>query len=95
VSEQSHGRQVVRVEGPAARALLERLCRLDLHPRRVAAGYCAQTTVAGIGCLVHQRDATPAFDLVVYAGYAQAFWERLTHTAASFGYRVVIEQLGD
>jgi sarcosine oxidase subunit gamma len=94
VSEQSHGRQTVRVAGPAARELLTRLCRLDLHPRVAGPGFCAQTPVAGMGCLLHQVDDAPSFDLAVYAGYAAAFWERLTATAAAFGYRVTVERVG-
>ncbi len=94
VSEQSHGRQTVRVAGPAARELLTRLCRLDLHPRVAGPGFCTQTPIAGTGCLLHQVDDAPSFDLAVYAGYAEAFWGRLTHAAAAFGYRVTIERVG-
>ncbi len=94
VSEQSHGRQTVRIAGPAARELMTRLCRLDLHPRTAPAGFCAQTPVAGIACLIHLLDPTPALDLVVAAGYAEAFWHRLTESAAPFGYRVEIEKVG-
>lgn len=94
VSEQSHGRQTVRVAGPAARELMTRLCRLDLHPRTASPGFCAQSPVADIACLVHVLDPTPALDLVVAAGYAEAFWHRLTESAAPFGYRVEIEKVG-
>jgi sarcosine oxidase subunit gamma len=94
VSEQSHGRQTVRIAGTAARELLTRVCTLDLHPRVAGAGLCAQTPVAGIAALVHQRDAAPTFDVMVYAGYAEAFWGRLTVNAASFGYVVAVERVG-
>jgi hypothetical protein len=47
-----------------------------------------------MGCLLHQVDDGPSFDLSVYAGYAAAFWERLTATAAAFGYRVTVERVG-
>jgi len=90
VSDQSHGRQTVRIGGPRTREVLSRLCALDLHPRVAGVGFCAQTPVAGLGCLVQQVDAAPSFDLVVYAGYAEAFWGRLTRTAAAFGYAVVV-----
>lgn len=94
VSEQSHGRQTLRIGGPAARELLTHLCALDLHPRVAGPGFCAQTPVAGIAALVHQLDAAPTFDVVVYAGYAEAFWGRLTTSAASFGYLVAVERVG-
>ena len=94
VSEQSHGRQTIRLGGPAVAELMTRLCALDLHPRAAAPGWCAQTRVAGIGALVHQCDAAPTFDVVVYAGYAEAFWRRLTTSAAAFGYLVAVERVG-
>ena len=94
VSEQSHGRQTIRVGGPAVRELMARLCALDLHPRVAGPGCCAQAPIAGVAALLHQLDAAPTFDLVVYAGYAEAFWHRLTTTAASFGYLVAVERVG-
>lgn len=94
VSEQSHGRQTIRLAGPAARELLTRLCALDLHPRVAGPGFCAQTPVAGIAALIRQLDAAPTFEVVVYAGYAEAFWGRLTASAASFGYLVAVERVG-
>jgi sarcosine oxidase subunit gamma len=39
-------RTTLLVSGPAARAVLERGCTLDLHPRSFTAGHCAQTTFA-------------------------------------------------
>ncbi len=94
VSEQSHGRQTIRLGGAAVRELLTRLCTLDLHPRVAGPTFCAQAPVAGIAALVHQLDAAPTFDVVVYAGYAEAFWGRLTRCAASFGYLVAVERVG-
>ncbi len=91
VSDQSHGRQVIRVAGPAARDLLGRGCRLDLHPRKCRPGFCAATSIAEYACALVQVDAVPSFDLVVAAGYAESFWLWLTDHAAMFGYRAAIE----
>lgn len=86
VSEQSHGRVIVRVSGAAARKLLQKGCRLDLHASVATAGFCAQTPMAQVGVLMHQIDDTPTYDLYVYSGFAHSFWHWLTEGAAQFGY---------
>jgi sarcosine oxidase subunit gamma len=87
-SEQSHGRQVIRVAGPRARDLMAKGCRLDLHPRVARPGFCAQTQIAQIGVLILQVDDAPTYDLVLFAGFAEAFWHWLTEAAAEYGYAV-------
>lgn len=89
-SEQSHGRAVIRLAGARARDILAKGCRLDLHPRVRGPGMCAQTPIAQIGVLLHQVDATPAYDMIIFAGLARHFWEWLTEAAAELGYRVEI-----
>jgi sarcosine oxidase subunit gamma len=88
VVDQSHGRAVLRLAGPRARDVLVKGCRLDLHPRAFTPGMCAQTVIAQIGVLLHQRDEIPTYDLYVLAGYAVDFLEWLTSSAAEFGYRI-------
>ncbi|MBX2823655.1 MAG: sarcosine oxidase subunit gamma [Gammaproteobacteria bacterium] len=85
VSEQSHGRVVIRVSGANARPLMQKGCRLDLHPSVAGAGFCAQTSMAQIGVLIHQLDDQPTYDLHVYSGFARSFWHWLTTSAAQFG----------
>ena len=85
VSEQSHARAVLRVSGTHARKLLSKGCRLDLHPQVMSAGACASTTIAHVGILLHQVNDTPAYDLLVYSGFARYFWEWLEESAAEFG----------
>ena len=86
--DQSHGRAVLRLAGARARDVLAKGCRLDLHPRVFVPGMCAQTVIAQIGVLLHQRDEIPTYDLYVLAGYALDFLEWLTSSAAEFGYRI-------
>jgi len=86
VSEQSHSRVVIRVSGSAARALLQKGCRLDLHPNVIKPGFCAQTPIAQIGVLLHQVESSPTYDLYVYSGFADSFWHWLTESAAQYGY---------
>ncbi len=87
LSEQSHGRQVIRVAGPATLELLTRGCRLDLA---AVPGFVAQCPIAGFACLLRVVDAAPTVDIVVAAGYARAFWHWLATTAAPFDYTVEI-----
>jgi heterotetrameric sarcosine oxidase gamma subunit len=88
VMDQSHGRAVLRLSGRAARDVLAKGCRLDLHPRVFKPPMCAQTAIAQIGVLLHQLDERPTYDLHVLAGYAADFLTWLTASAAEFGYRI-------
>jgi methylglutamate dehydrogenase subunit D len=85
VVDQSHGRAVLRLSGRAARDVLAKGCRLDLHPRVFQPGMCAQTAIAQIGVLLHQLDERPTYDLHIFAGYAADFLAWLTASAAEFG----------
>ena len=91
VSEQSHSRVVLRVSGERARELLGKGCRLDLHPRVMQPGACATMVMAQVGVLLHQVDDVPSYDLLVYSGFAQCFWEWLEETAAVFGFEARAE----
>lgn len=83
-SEQSHGYSVIRIGGGHARRVLAKGCRLDLHPRVAVVDWCAQTPIAGIGTILYQVDGRPAYDLIVFAGFAQAFWHWLQEACAEF-----------
>lgn len=88
-SEQSHGRQSIRLAGPAARDVMAKACRLDLDGRVTGPGFVAQTQMNGIGVLIHMVDDEPTYDLLVYSGLAEDFWEWITGAAGEFGYRVI------
>jgi sarcosine oxidase subunit gamma len=50
-------------------------------------GYCAVTQIAHVG--VHLAQVGPdAFELSVFRGFAESFWEWLTEQAEEFGYQV-------
>lgn len=89
VADQSHGRTTIAVAGPAARGVLARGCRLDLHPRAFAPGRAAATQIAHVGCLIHQTDAAPLFELTVFATLAEPFFHWLMEAGAEAG--VLIE----
>jgi sarcosine oxidase subunit gamma len=65
--------------------MLSRGCRVDLHPRAFGPGRAASTMIAHVGCLVHQVDDAPSYDLVVFSTFAQTFLEWLLHAAAEDG----------
>lgn len=87
VSDQSHGRVVIRVAGAKARNVLAKGTPVDLHPDAFPVGTSAMTQMAHVG--VHlTRVAEDAYDLSVFRGFAESFWEWITEQAEEFGYQV-------
>lgn len=89
VADQSHGRATIAISGPAARSVHARGCRLDLHPRAFGPGRAAATQIAHVGCLIHQIDEAPIFELTVFATLAEPFFHWLLEAGAQDG--VLIE----
>jgi len=94
--DQTHSRCLLRLSGSAVRAVLARLCRLDLHPRAFAPGACAATLVGHVSAVlrrVPQSDVTgdvtndSTFDLLVAASYADWLLDELTTAADAYGWR--------
>lgn len=88
VVDQGHGRAVLRLSGAKARDVLSKGCRVDLHPRVFAAGSAATTSIDHITMTIVQVDATPTYDLVLPASFAEAFTDWLRMSAAEFGYEI-------
>ncbi len=88
VSEQSHGRVIFALWGPMARHVLTKGTPVDLHPRDFEPGHCAVTQMAHVG--VHLAQVGPeSYELSLFRGFAENFWEWLTEMALEFGYEVV------
>lgn len=86
-SDQSHGRVTIAVSGPKARAVLAKGTPVDLHPSMFGPGRSAVTQMAHVG--VHLAQVGPdAFELSVFRGFSESFWEWLTEQAEEFGYQV-------
>ncbi|MEM8987796.1 MAG: sarcosine oxidase subunit gamma family protein [Pseudomonadota bacterium] len=85
VSDQSFGRAAFRLSGVKARLVLAKGCALDWSPSVRGAGACAQTSMAGIGVIIHQIDDAPTYDLYCYAGFADSFWRWLICAGEEFG----------
>jgi methylglutamate dehydrogenase subunit D len=86
-SDQSHGRVIIRIEGPEARRVLCKGTPVDLHESVFEVGKSAATQMAHVG--VHlTRVGADAFELSVFRGFSESFWEWLTEQAEEFGYQV-------
>lgn len=87
VIDQSHGRVIIRVSGPKARAVLAKGTPVDLHSDEFPVGKSALTQMAHVG--VHlTRVAGDTYDLSVFRGFSESFWEWITEQAEEFGYMV-------
>ncbi|MGE0238947.1 MAG: sarcosine oxidase subunit gamma [Parvibaculaceae bacterium] len=87
-SDQSHGRVILRIAGPKARALLAKGTPIDLHSSAFGPGRSAVTQMAHLGVHLVQT-AEDAFELSVFRGFSENFWEWLTEQAEEFGYQVL------
>jgi methylglutamate dehydrogenase subunit D len=87
VSDQSHGRIIIRIAGSKSRKVLAKGTAVDLHADEFPIGQSALTQMAHVG--VHlTRTGENAFELSVFRGFAESFWEWLTQQAEEFGYQV-------
>lgn len=87
VSDQSHGRVIIRIAGPKARAVLAKGTPVDLHPDAFPVGKSALTQMAHVG--IHlTRVGEDAYDLSVFRGFSESYWEWITEQAEEFGYQV-------
>ncbi|MGB8314704.1 MAG: sarcosine oxidase subunit gamma family protein [Aestuariivirga sp.] len=87
-SDQSHGRVIIRIEGPKVRNVLGKGTPVDLHESEFETGKSALTQMAHVG--VHlTRVGNDAFELSVFRGFSESFWEWLTEQAEEFGYQVI------
>ncbi|HFC05235.1 MAG TPA: hypothetical protein ENJ55_05980 [Rhizobiales bacterium] len=85
--DQSHGRITIVVSGENARHVLAKGTPVDLHPDVFRARHCALTEMAHIS--VHlAKTADNEFEISLYRGFAESFWEWLCEMSQEFGYQV-------
>ncbi len=85
VTEQSGAWVNLRLEGPRARDVLERLCPVDLDPGAFPPGAVARTAMEhlqAVVALVEDRP-DPAFVLLAASSSARSFRDALAHAATS------------
>ena len=85
VIDLSASRAVIEITGSKARALLEKGCGLDLHPRAFGPGSCAQTLFAKLPVILDQLSAAPAYRLFVRRSAARWLAQWLIDAALEFG----------
>jgi sarcosine oxidase subunit gamma len=88
VSDQSHGRAVIGITGVKARALLAKGSPVDFHPREFGVHAVAVTQMAHVGVHV-SRWGEDSFEISLFRGFSEHFWEWLTEQAEEFGYEIV------
>jgi methylglutamate dehydrogenase subunit D len=87
-SDQSHGRVIIGIAGPKVRQVLAKGSPVDFHANEFPVGKSALTQMAHVGVHVTRVDGD-AFELSVFRGFSESFWEWLTEQAEEFGYQVV------
>jgi sarcosine oxidase subunit gamma len=94
VTEVGESRTCIRIAGPKARALLQKGCPLDLHPRAFVAGACAQTLLAKATVAIHlsaDENATdgPVFEVYVLRSFAEYLWTWIEDAGGEYGVTVI------
>jgi sarcosine oxidase subunit gamma len=84
VTDLSASRIVIEIAGRRARALLEKGCGLDLHPRGFTPGCCAQTLFATLPVIIDQTGAAPSYRLFVRRSAARWLCDWLIDAAEEF-----------
>ena len=83
VTDQSHGRQRIRLSGGPVRQLLAKGTAVDLHPQTFVIGRSVMTLFGHIGINL-TRTGADEFELLPLRGFAQSLWDELCHAAAEW-----------
>ena len=94
VTEVGESRTCIRIAGPKARALLQKGCPLDFHPRAFGAGACAQTILAKATVVIYlSADESaadgPVFEVYVLRSFAEYLWAWLEDAGREYGVTVI------
>ena len=84
VVDVSSNRTTLRLSGPMAREVLEKVCSLDLHPRSFGPGRCAQTLVGRAQVVLWQVATEPAYRLMVRCSFAHYLADLLLDAMGEF-----------
>ncbi len=89
LTDVSHARIVIKVDGDQSREMLAKGCAIDLHPQQFPAGTCVQSSIAKINVILHRPRNDNGFMLYSARSYAGSFWYWLTAAAKEYGYHAV------
>ncbi|WP_416972692.1 sarcosine oxidase subunit gamma [Streptomyces sp. 4F14] len=85
VVDLSANRTTLELTGPSARAVLEKGCPVDLHPRAFGSGRAVSTTVGPVPVLLWQTDDAPTYRLFPRASFADYLGRWLIDAMGEFG----------
>jgi len=80
----SDSRTMIALSGFHARDVLAKGCGIDLHPRSLAPGHCAQSFIAKARVTLHQLDDAPSYHILVERSLAEYLWLWLADAAEEF-----------
>ncbi len=89
VTDQSHGKTALKLTGRLSRSVLDKGCRVDLHPRAFGKGHAAVTAIDHVGVLIAQTDDVPTYYLIAPSTLVQSLTSWLVASAAEFGCTVL------
>ena len=81
----SGGQTVIGLRGAEAAQVLAKGCTLDLHPRALKGGDCAQTRLAKANVLLHRLPEGDGFEITVRRSFADYLWRWLADAGATHG----------
>jgi heterotetrameric sarcosine oxidase gamma subunit len=87
VLDLTYGQALIRLTGPAAPALLAKVCAIDLADHRTPSGTVLRTSVAKLttDLVRDDQDAVPSYLLHCERSYGQYLFEALLDAGAEFG----------
>lgn len=87
VTDLSHGRAAIRVEGEKAEWLLAKFFAVDFSVARFPVGHGISTSHHDLFTQM-QRRSEQCFELYVFRSFARSFWRALGHAAEETGYEI-------
>jgi sarcosine oxidase subunit gamma len=87
VTDLSHGRTAIRIEGPEVEWVLAKLFAIDFSLPAFPLGAGRSTAHHDVFAQI-QRSAAEQFDIYIFRSFARSFWATLGHAAAEVGYEV-------
>jgi len=84
LADVSDARTGIEVSGTLARALMAKVCALDLDSDSFGPGLCAQSLLVRVPLLVYQVDDLPTYHLYVDRSVARYAWDWLSDAAGEF-----------
>jgi sarcosine oxidase subunit gamma len=87
ITDQSHGRVVMRISGTRARDVLAKGTAIDLRPGSFKPGMCSATQIGHVGVTI-ACNGPDSFDLIIGRTFVEGFWLGICELALEWGYEV-------